>query len=168
MTLAVIVWLLAGLVVALTTRLASEYLWIAADGPVIIWAIIGLFLMVQAAFRLRRSAQRRAAGAVLVAIAAGVVLFLPAAKLGTALTGRARFALQRPGYDRVIASLRTSTPREGFQKSHGLRHVVDPGPPVRVAFPWPGGIIDNWCGAIFDPTGHVMQANRFKGDWSMA
>jgi hypothetical protein len=42
---------------------------------------------------------------------------------------------------------------------------VDEGPPVRVAFSW-GGIMDNWIGIVHDPTGEVMEANRFRPDWS--
>jgi hypothetical protein len=32
---------------------------------------------------------------------------------------------------------------------------VDQGPPVRVAFVW-GGILDNWQGIVYDPTGVVL------------
>ena len=35
---------------------------------------------------------------------------------------------------------------------------VDPGPPRRIAFSW-GGILDNWRGVVYDPTGEVMKAN---------
>ena len=41
----------------------------------------------------------------------------------------------------------------------GLRTEVDPGPPVRLAFSWGGGILDNWYGIVFDPTGNVLKVN---------
>lgn len=37
---------------------------------------------------------------------------------------------------------------------------VDCGPPRRIAFPMPGGIIDNWVGVVYDPTGLVMEVNQ--------
>ena len=43
---------------------------------------------------------------------------------------------------------------------------VDQGPPVRVAFYWQRGVIDNWVGLVYDPTAEVMKANGFKRDWS--
>ena len=41
---------------------------------------------------------------------------------------------------------------------------VDPGPPIRVAFVW-DGIIDNWYGPVYDPSGKVLEANKFKSNW---
>ena len=43
---------------------------------------------------------------------------------------------------------------------------IDPGPPVRIAFYWQRGVIDNWVGLVYDPTGKVIKANKFKSDWS--
>ncbi len=61
--------------------------------------------------------------------------------------------------------LRDSTPERGYHDSQGLHYFVEPGPPLRLAFPWPGGVIDNWCGAVYDPSKVVLQANKFTGDW---
>ena len=44
--------------------------------------------------------------------------------------------------------------------------MVDAGPPVRVAFPLPGGILDNWQGIVYDPTGVVLRTREFRRDWS--
>lgn len=43
--------------------------------------------------------------------------------------------------------------------------IVDLGPPRRIAFSW-GGIIDNWTGIVYDPSGEVLKAQNFKEDWS--
>lgn len=40
------------------------------------------------------------------------------------------------------------------------RPVIDPGQPLRVAFPWGTGITDNWRAIVYDPTGLVLAANR--------
>jgi hypothetical protein len=166
MRLAAIGWLIAGFALALTAELAWEHLWIMAQAPIIIWAALGVVLLVVALFRIRHRDQRRSVAISLVAIAVAALGFAPTARFGASLTTEARFALQRSRYERVISSVRDSSPGEGSHEVNGLRYVVDAGPPVRLAFPWPGGVTDNWCGAIFDPTKVVLQANRFNGDWS--
>jgi hypothetical protein len=54
--------------------------------------------------------------------------------------------------------------------SGGVDFVVDAGPPRRVAFPQPGGIIDNWEGVIHDPSrgldGAVPPAGGVRGGFS--
>lgn len=40
----------------------------------------------------------------------------------------------------------------------GYPVTVDSGPPLRIAFSW-GGILDNWRGVVYDPSGEVMKAN---------
>ncbi len=41
----------------------------------------------------------------------------------------------------------------------GIQAIVEPRPPVRIAFMTNPGILDNWSGIVFDPTGAVMQAD---------
>ncbi len=36
---------------------------------------------------------------------------------------------------------------------------VDTGPPLRLAFSYPGGILGNWCAAVYDKSGEVMIIN---------
>jgi hypothetical protein len=166
-----IIWLASGLMLALTVPLGYAYLWILILIPVIIWAIFGLVLGVVSGWRLRRADQRRRAAATLLCIAAGVVVFLPTMQLGAALTDRIRFAVERPRYQKVISMLQDSIRTTGFPAAgrhdyEGLVYVVHSGRPLRLAFPWPGGIIDNWCGAVYDPTSAVLMANNFTGDWA--
>jgi hypothetical protein len=165
------IWLVSGLVLALTADLAADYLWIFALLPWIIWAAVGVVLAVKAGWRLRRVDQRRTAGAALLCIATGALAFLPTAQLGASLTTKIRFALERPRYEKVISTLNdsivtTGHPAGGRHDYEGLAYVVESGPPLRLAFPWPGGMLDNWCGAVYDPTSAVLKANNFTGDWS--
>jgi len=48
-----------------------------------------------------------------------------------------------------------------YQERDGITFMLDAGPPRRVAFPMPGGFLDNWSGVIYDPTGEVMLADGF-------
>ena len=43
---------------------------------------------------------------------------------------------------------------------------IEPGPPLRVVFVQPAGVLDNWVGIVYDPTGIVINARQFKDDWS--
>jgi hypothetical protein len=43
---------------------------------------------------------------------------------------------------------------------------IEPRLPLRVAFVEPGGILDNWIGIVYDPTGVVLKSRQFKEDWS--
>jgi hypothetical protein len=165
------IWLVSGLVLALTASLANAYLWILALVPIIIWAAVGLVLAIVSGWRLRRADQRRTAVLTLLCIVAGVVVFLPVSQLGGSLTDKIRFAVERPRYEKVILALQdsirtTGQPASGRHEHEGVRYLVNSGPPLRLAFPWPGGIIDNWCGAVYDPTGAVLKANNFTGEWS--
>lgn len=49
---------------------------------------------------------------------------------------------------------------ERIERRYGVGLNVDRGPPLRVAFN-PEGMLDNWSGIVFDPTGEVMQADGF-------
>jgi hypothetical protein len=72
-----------------------------------------------------------------------------------------RFHAASPRYERVVADVLA-----GRDPGQETSYIVDGGPPVRVAFPLPGGILDNWCGVVYDPTGLVLKARRFKPDLS--
>ncbi|WP_126174417.1 hypothetical protein [Altericroceibacterium xinjiangense] len=50
------------------------------------------------------------------------------------------------------------------QEHEGIMFLLDAGPPRRVAFPMPGGFLDNWSGLIYDPTGEVMLADGFDSE----
>lgn len=75
-----------------------------------------------------------------------------------------RLMVNRGHYEEIIAKAkhghRSPSPDSSFEEDGGVEYVVDAGPPVRVAFN-PEGMLDNWSGIIFDPTGEVMLAKGF-------
>ena len=82
------------------------------------------------------------------------------------LTGElSRLFINLPRYEAIISKTQTSADQGGsdFRDTRGIRYIVDRGPPVRVAFN-PEGLLDNWSGIIFDPTGEVMLADGFDQD----
>lgn len=68
----------------------------------------------------------------------------------------AYFLRHQSAYQRVLEHVRdSSVPDRGMFA--GVDYQVELGP-TRVAFPWPGGIIDNWFGVVHDPSGGVTRA----------
>lgn len=155
-------WVLLGVALALSSRVAEEYLWIMSTVPVLAWGVAGLvivaLLLWQACDQERRAAAIRH-GAVM---AGTVALFVPLADVGSWLTERLRFLHERPHYERLVAKANAHPPTGPYNTDAGLDYVVDSGPPVRVAFPWPGGIIDNWCGVVHDSSAEVLKVNELQ------
>src|SRR5512145_2694315 len=156
----VAVWILVGVVLALSSELAAEYLWILSLVPFLAWSVFGLILAFVTLFRLAAPDHRAAATRQGLSMLVMAALFLPLSGVGGWLTIRLRFHFERPEYDRIVAAAR-ALPAPGYHGSgEGPSYIVDEGLPVRVAFPWPGGIIDNWCGAVYDPSAEVLKANQ--------
>jgi hypothetical protein len=74
--------------------------------------------------------------------------------LGKSFGARCKFWREKANYECIVSGLAAGADHSIFD--HPI--AVDPGPPQRVAFSW-GGILDNWVGVVYDPTGEVMKAN---------
>lgn len=46
----------------------------------------------------------------------------------------------------------------GQQVIDGLDVEVE-NPPLRIAFPQPSGLLDNWCAIVFDETGELLRVS---------
>jgi hypothetical protein len=151
-------WAIAGIGLAAAARLLAEHFWILSVVPHAVWWLGAVALLGAALWRARAAARRRSALLQAGGMLAAMVAYLPAWWAGVHLTETVRFYWNRPAYDRIVAAVR---PPEGVTRlsANGLDYIVDPGPPVRVAFVWPGGIIDNWCGVVHDPSGDVLRVN---------
>lgn len=80
--------------------------------------------------------------------------------LGSYTGTMSRLMLNRGHYEAIIAKVRSDPRPAWFQDDDGVTYSVDLGPPIRVAFN-PAGMLDNWSGIIYDPTGDVMLADGF-------
>jgi len=99
----------------------------------------------------------------------GALCYVPMARLGDAITVKLRFSAHRDAYAQIVAREQGDPSGEGVHERAGERYFVDAGPPLRIAFIWPGGAIDNWCGAVYDPSGVVVaplseRTDLFGGD----
>ncbi|WOK36298.1 hypothetical protein [Sphingomonas sp. C3-2] len=97
-----------------------------------------------------------------VLLAISIMLAWPALYGGSVLGTHVRLLINLASYRQIIAEARTGTLEPGIYHTseNGIHYIVDNGPPVRVAFN-PDGLLDNWSGIIFDPTGIVMSAKGF-------
>lgn len=167
----IVIWCIAGLLLAFHfTGLQDPFLPVA-EFLRLVWGVTWLFLLATCFWVGRRARQRAAALllACLMTLAAAVfvVVWQPLVTLGDETRLRWEFERLRGRYEAIVAELgHRPTLAEGQQWASGIRYVVEPGPPLRVAFPWPGGIVDNWCGVVFDPSGLVLKARQFKPDLS--
>ncbi|MBW3625153.1 MAG: hypothetical protein KY468_17285 [Armatimonadetes bacterium] len=70
-------------------------------------------------------------------------------------TVRAR--LKADHYEPMVAQFRGYR-EKGREYIGGQECMINPGPPLRVAFVQPGGFSDNYWAIVYDPTGMVMKA----------
>lgn len=84
----------------------------------------------------------------------------PLLALGSYTGTMSRLVFNQGHYQAIIAKVRSDPKPAWFQDDNGVTYSVDLGPPIRVAFN-PAGMLDNWSGIIYDPTGDVMLADGF-------
>lgn len=155
----VAVWTIAGLALAFADRPIRNALWVLTDGVWILYAIAGAGLFLTLVWDGRR---RVLSAVALVVLGAGVVLAQPTlAQAGDDFWFERRFDELEPKY-RVLAERLSAGTHLSARDTADLRVVLDAGPPLRVAFPQPGGIIDNWEGIVYDPTGAVGAATGWR------
>ena len=136
---------------------------------ILVWAIdaiiigLGLISIVQLIITIRKKRNRFAG------ICLGVLLTIGSISYGTDLIKdlglKLRFYRLKPAYSEIIEKAKLEAgPQKGTHL--GIRYESETDPVFRVSFSW-GGIIDNWYGIIYDPSGKIMRCNesdpRFPG-----
>ena len=130
---------------------------------ILVWAIdaiiigLGLISVIQLIIILRKKRNRFAA------ICLAALLTIGGISYGTDLIKdlglRLRFHRLKPAYSEIIEKLNCGKiPGEG--KHLGTKYESETAPAFRASFSW-GGIIDNWYGIIYDPSGKIMRCNEF-------
>lgn len=159
------VWIAAGLALRFFEAWRDPFLVILAP---LLWSFSGLCLLLFLLWRIWKARRPRGPliAAATIALAWAMVVFAgdPVGWAGT----KWRFGQLKPDYLALIAELREDPglDDDNWRSAAFGSYRVSAGPSLRVAFLWPGGAIDNWSGVIYDPTGFVMEANRFKADFS--
>lgn len=162
----VVAWAVAALLVLFFDTPLRVLLWVLVIavwlGLLLAGLILGIAGMMLAKRRNWAPQVRRWAVAPFVLLAVLVLGGPVIRRAGDATLFRIRFTTLRPRYDAIVADVAArKLPASG--ETRGVDYQSDPGPPVRVVFPQPGGIIDNWEGVIYDPTGAVRAATSWRG-----
>jgi hypothetical protein len=166
-----VAWCVAGLILG--------FLYTAIDFPFLpfaaflcfVWASTGVCVFALTAWRAARLASKTASVAMAFVVpvtATCFVMFWPSlVSTGDELRMRWEFERLEPQFRIIVDQLKKSAPLKGGRHMYqSTPYIVEPGPPLRVAFPRPGGILDNWCGIVYDPSGEVLKARQFKSDYS--
>jgi hypothetical protein len=127
-------------------------------GRFVLWSAFAAILIASVWRAIKRRGEGMSVLMILAVASAGMVFLLD----GRPLALRFRFLVHKGRYEAAVREILAGRAPRGDTD----RYTVDPGPPVRVAFHWPGGILDNWNGVVYDPTGLVLKARLLRSDLS--
>ena len=170
---AVVAWVAVGTLLAFFSRILWDAIWIFTLGLWAMYAVAGLVLSGVMFWLGWRRARLIGIGVYITAFVVlvfGLAFALPhVAAAGDEFQFSRRFARLKPQYEAIVdQALAAGDGKDG--EGNGVPFTVDPGPPLRVAFPQPGGLLDNWEGVVWDPTGIVRSAtgwrNGIGGDYT--
>ncbi len=129
---------------------------------ILVWAIdaiiigLGLISVIQLIIILRKKRNRFAAILLCALLTIGSISY--GTDLIKDLGLKLRFYRLKPAYSEIVEKLNSGKiPGEGTHL--GIRYESETDPVFRVSFSW-GGIIDNWYGIIYDPSGKIMRCNE--------
>jgi len=132
-------WTIVGVLLSFADRPIRDALWIMTDGVWLLYALLGIGILVALISRTgrRHGALRRALIPVaLVVLGAGVFLTAPTiAEAGDAFWFQRRFDALEPKY-RSIAERASAGTHLSASDTAGIRVVLDGGPPLRVDRCW--------------------------------
>ncbi len=163
-------WLLAaicGIVLTLSAGWLGDIFWggSALMLSVVALAIYGLWIVAlggRAAW-VRRQRPIIAVGAAcapFVAIAIGLWCAPPVARAVNGGFTWATLLIKRSTYDEVARLAASGNfPADGWHQTGDVRFNIDSGPPLRLAFQLPGGLLSDWRAIVYDPSGQVLSAN---------
>ena len=123
----------------------------------ILYFVRGMKVARQSADSTKRLITLVAAPALFAAMA---LLALPFVRTGNYLGDFSLLMVNWDRYEAIVADIRANPRAAAFEVDGDITYSVDLGPPVRVAFN-PEGLLDNWSGIIYDPTGDVLLADGF-------
>jgi hypothetical protein len=159
-------WLFTGILLAFFNRPIDDALWIIAGFIYLAFLLLGLVLFITTAILAyrNRNIYALAAAASFIVLGGGLLFVAPAlSRFGNDLIVGYRFRTHHADYDRITSMAISGKLSKSSGEIEGVRYEIDKGSTIRVAFPQPGGILDNWEGIIYDPTGEVLKAKGWVG-----
>ena len=129
---------------------------------ILVWAIdaviigLGIISVIQLIVIIRKKHNRFAAILLSALLAIGGISY--GTDLVKDLGLRLRFHRLKPAYSEIVEKI-SSGKMTGKGTHLGIRYESETDPVPRVSFSW-GGMIDNWYGIIYDPSGKIMRINE--------
>ena len=127
-----------------------------------LYLLIGVGLFCFVTVRLAFRHQRSDLFSLTIFIVFAVVVMSPVASvldyIGDHAVARGRFLLLQSSYEKVVDYASQGEPTVSWPKYGSLAYQVDSGPVRRIAFPYSGGVVDNWQATVYDPTDAVSAA----------
>ena len=145
------------LTVGWVTQLITHYfLWFDLELPIgILWSAISLLLavviIITEGIQYFRTKKKKPIGIIVISTAYVLSAITP---IGPEIGAYFKFKRHFHEYNEIVQSVIKG---EG-NLCNWPECKVDNGPPIRVAFSW-GGLIDNWSGICYDPSGEISHAN---------
>ncbi len=129
---------------------------------ILVWAIdaiiigLGLISVIQLIIILRKKRNRFAAVLLCALLAIGGISY--GTDLIKDLGLRLRFHRLKPAYSEIVEKINSGEMTE--KGTHlGISYKSETDPVFRASFSW-AGMIDNWYGIIYDPSGKIMRVNE--------
>ena len=131
-------------------------LWILVCGIDALIIVLSIISIIQLNVTIRKK-RNRLAGVFLCTLM-GIGSIICGTDLVKDLGLKLRFYQFKPTYSEIVDKLNLEKmPDEGRHREINYKSETDP--VFRVSFSW-GGIIDNWCGIVYDPSGKIMRCNE--------
>lgn len=172
---AAIAWAVSLALLMLAISILDPILWIMFAPMVMLIGSAGLLILLTALAATRSPQGWIGVGTIVVVCLYFLINFDWFVSVGDGIVFQRNFARMEERYLEIIAVAQRdqNVPmnEEGctaqqyvYWVDEPFSYVVDRGPPIRVAFPQ-GGIIDNWNGVVYDPTGIVKSATGWAENY---
>lgn len=154
-----VIWSIVGAALVMLFKVFFEIFWLGTALIYLIFALAGVVAMASIV-ACSVSGRHFLSGIVVMGfpLVGGALWFMSPTlqDFGTTQIRSYRFNRDLPKYEEIIRDLDVES--ESFVMKDEISFRIDNGPPLRIAFVQPGGLLDNWEGVVFDPTGEVLKA----------
>ena len=131
-------------------------LWILVWGIDALIIVLSIVSIIQLMINIRKKRNRLAAIFLCTLIGTSSISY--GTDLVKDLGLKLRFYRFKPTYSEIVDKLNSGKmPHEGRYREINYKSETDP--VFRVSFSW-GGMIDNWYGIVYDPSGNIMRCNE--------
>ena len=158
--LAVLCWLLGGLLTAFYSTALHEPFFDVEKNMFIGWLLFGLCILAGIIWAAIEGSRGKLTAIIVFAMivsGGGVIaVWSTCVNYGDQVRFQWRFDRLKGQYKSIIAEAKRlpAPASETCRLTAGsIKYIVSAGPPVRVVFPQEGGILDNWEGIVYDPSG---------------